>query len=212
MTHKPPEPVAELSTIRVASGSSARLGALTLAVVLVGFVGFVVVNKAPTPVAQVAQATATTGWLQTPAPTNPPLIDDGSDYSFAAMVQITGGALRAPLDRQVAESYGGELVIDTRDVGAVANVQIGRQRLDPPSYESFAAWAVDLERLRDSAGGQVVLLVAHVPPDLTSAAPASIAGGYTFTVLGRREGTRMTLFMEFVYPASSDFVVLSSTR
>jgi hypothetical protein len=180
--------------------------------VLIGVVSFVVANKPPAPVAPVAQATATTGVLQTPAPTNPPLIDDGSDYSFAAMVQITGGALRAPLDRQVAESYGGELVIDTRDVGAVVNVQVGRQRLDPPSYESFAAWRVDLERLRESAGGQVVLLVAHVPPDLTSAAPASVAGGYTFTVLGRREGTRMTLFMEFVYPASSDFVVLSSTR
>jgi hypothetical protein len=203
MTHKPPEPVAELSTIRVATGSSARLGALTLALVLVGFAGFVVVNKPPTPVAPVTQ---------TPAPTNPPLIDDGSDNSFAAMVQIAGGALRAPLERQVAESYGGELVIDTRDVGAVVHVQVGRQRLDPPIYESFAAWAVDLERLRDSAGGQVVLLVAHVPPDLTSAAPASIAGGYTFTVLGRREGMRMTLFMEFVYPASSDFAVLSPTR
>jgi hypothetical protein len=193
----------ELSRTQVASGSSARLGALAVTAVLVVFVGFVLANKPPVPVAPVVgEPTALPTPPQTFSPSSLPF--DESEYSFAALVRITGGALRAPLTRQVAESYGGELVIDARDVGKMVHVQVGRQRLDVPTYESFAAWDVELEELLGSDGGQVLLLVEHVPPDLTSTVQGPLAGGYTFTVIGRRDGTRMTLFMEFVYPATSD--------
>jgi hypothetical protein len=202
--------------------------------VLVGVVGYAFVNRprpAP-PVVALAPATAAPSAPPTPLPTPTPPRNqlEGNDgilgwavvaqlplarrgaqgpaepiYRYAVAMNITGGRLRAILERELAEVYGASVVIESAFVGATLGVELGRQRdQDGLSiFEQFGAWDIALKPLRKSRAGQVELLVEHVPPDTTPGVPGPIASGYTFTVLGRRDGSRLTVSMELVWPAAA---------
>lgn len=211
------------TTTRVGSGSSARLVALAVAGVLVSVVGFAFVNRPPPLPPAVAQATATPEPPPTPTPTPTPVRNqiEGNDgiygwpvvaqlpenqppvYRYAVLMEITGGTLRDTLDSDLAEVHSGSVVIDSADVGKIVVVEVGRQWQEGglTIFESFAAWDVKLKKLRKSRGGIVELLVVFEPPGSANGVPGPIASGYTFTVLGRRDGSRLTLFMELVLPA-----------
>ncbi len=218
MTFEAPDgPPPELSTTRVAGGASARMVAVAVAGLLVGVVGFAVVNRPPAPAAPSPSA-APVAVVPTPAPSPSPPRNQlplvrpqasGSPtrtYRYAAVMSITGGLLRAALDRQVEDVYGGTVAIESADVGSTIEISVGRQWSEGglQIFESFDTWNVALKPLRRSRAGLVELLVAHVPPRLTRLnGPQPTATGYTFTVTGRRDGTRMTLLLEFVWPVAS---------
>jgi hypothetical protein len=125
-------------------------------------------------------------------------------YSYTVSIAIAGGLLRTALEPNLAEVYSGSVLIDSRDVGKKLVIDLGRQWEEHGLIisEAFGFWEVELKRLRKSRGGLVELLVEHVPPALTlDAGPSPVANGYTLTVLGRREGSRLTLFVELVWPA-----------
>jgi hypothetical protein len=214
-------PVPELSTTRIAGGTSARVVALAVAGVLIGVAGFAVINRPPAPAAPVTAgpvAAASTP-AQTPAPTpSPPRHQpEGSDrpgtttpriYHYAASMVITGGLLRTALEPQLEDDYTGVVVIESADVGASIELEVGRQWSEGglQIFESFDSWNIALKRLRRSRGGQVELLTAHVPPAPAhehGPPAAPIATGYTFTVLGRRDGTQLMLFFDLVWPVAS---------
>ena len=224
MTFEPSDPI-ELTptTTRVGEGRSARFIALAVAGVLVGVVGFAFMNRPPPPPPAVAQATATPEPPPTPSPTPTPPRNqlEGNDgifgwpvvaqlpenqspvYRYAVLMEITGGTLRDALDSDLAEVHSGSVVIESADVGKAVVVEIGRQWEESglTIFESFGAWDVKLKPLRRSRGGLVVLVVHFEPPSAATGVPEPIASGYTFTVLGRRDGSRLTLFMELVLPA-----------
>jgi hypothetical protein len=90
MSFLPPEgPPPELSTTRVSSGRSARLMAVGVAALLVGVVGFVVVNRplpppAPSPTAPVVAVAPTA------APTPVPPVPTATPYAGPPRNQLEG--------------------------------------------------------------------------------------------------------------------------
>ncbi|MEP7378056.1 MAG: hypothetical protein ABI725_00685 [Chloroflexota bacterium] len=242
MTFRPPEgPLPEVSTTRVAGGSSARLVAVAVAGLLIAVAGFTVVNRPPAPAAPSPTAPAVAA-VPTPVPTpspprnqlegddgilgwpvvaqlrayGPPVgsINQRPDFRYTALIQITGGLIRAAMAQEVPEDYRSEVVIDTADVGNVLPIEIGRQWTESGLliYESFAAWQINLKQLLKSRGGQVALLIEHVPPGLTPGLPGALASGYTFTVIGRKSGTRLNLSLELVWPASAQLAAYGGPR
>lgn len=243
MTYAPPDgPLPELSTTRVASGTSARLVAVAVAALLIGVVGFAVVNR-PAPPAPPSPTSAPVAVVLTPAPAPTPTPPrnqlegndgifgwpvvaqlsnfGGSDhvtarvYQYAASMPIVGGLLRAPLVLHLEDVYSGLVVIESADLGPSIQLEVGRQWSEQGLYifETFDAWNIALKQLRRSRGGQVTLLVAHVPPRLTRLnGPGPMADGYTFTVLGRRDGSRLTLMMQLVWPVAYQAIAYSGSR
>jgi hypothetical protein len=224
----------ELVTTRVSGGRSARAVALVVSAVLVGVVGFAIVNRPPPRVPPVAvgptAAPVAVRPTPVPAPSPPRNQLEGNDgitgwavvaqlpfsrarppgqrvYSYAVAVPITGGLVRTALEPDLEDVFSASLDIALADVGAQAEIQIGRQwsQGNLTILETFGAWSISLEPLRRSRDGLVELLVKHVPPDTTPGVPGPIASGYTFTVLGRRGGTRLTLLLELVWPPAAQF-------
>jgi hypothetical protein len=120
-------------------------------------------------------------------------------------MEITGGTLRAALEPKPSEVHIGSVVIEAFDVGDVLVVEVGRHWTEGglTIFESFGSWPVDLEPLRQSRAGRVELLVANEPPGTPPGQPERTANGYTFTVLGRRDGSRVKLFVELVWPGQT---------
>ena len=140
-------------------------------------------------------------------PTAPPI------YRYAVAMDITGGRLRLILDPVVQEAYGGSLVIESAFVGPTLGVELGRQRDEGglSIFEQFGSWDIVLKPLRN-ARGRVALLVEHVPPSLNPGVPGPVASGYTFTVLGQRDGRRLTLDMELVWPPAAQIGAYEGPR
>lgn len=243
MTFEPPAgPRPELSTTRVAGGTSARVVAMAVAGLLIGVVGFTVVNRPAPPVASLPTS-APVAIVLTPAPAPTPTPPrnqlEGNDgifgwpvvaqlshfggtqqvparvYEYAASMPIIGGLLRAPLLSHIQDDYNGSVDLESTDLGPTVQIDVGRQWSEQGLYifETFDSWNVALKPLRRSRGGQVTLLVAHVPPRLTRLnGPGPTADGYTFTVLGWRDGSRLTLMMDLVWPVGYQAVTYSGPR
>ena len=228
MTFQPPDgPLPDLTTTRVATGTSARVVAVAVACVLVGVVGFAVANRPPVPVpVAVAPTGAPTAPPATPTPSPPRNQIEGNDgifgwpvvaqlgqqrvprqYAYEVSMVIVGGVVRVPLERtSLLEVHDGFVHLARADVGSTLALEISRSwtqgRLH--IFETFDAWTIGLKPLRKSRGGMVELLVAHVPPALVGPnGPDPVASGYTFTVLGWRDDTELTLDFELVWPIAT---------
>lgn len=141
-------------------------------------------------------------------PTEPPI------YRYAVAMDITGGRLRLILGPEVPDAYVGSVVIESAFVGSTLGVELGRQRDQEglSFFEQFGAWDIALKPLRKSRDVQVVLLVEHVPPSTTPGVPGPVASGYTFTVLGRRDGRQLTLMLELVWPPAAQIGAYNGPR
>ena len=225
----PDGPPPELTTTRVSSGVSARLVAVAVAGLLVAVVGFTVVNRPPPPAQQLPTSPAVAAgptaapsaapsatpfhiqldgndgvlgglgirgvhvWRPTPA--------DVRDYGFTAQIAMTGGNLAAALKMDSAELYRAYVTIPSVGLGRALPIEVGRTWSQGGGviYEAFGSWSMRLKALRRSRAGLVPLLVRYVPPDATPGAPVS---GYTFTVMGARDGANFDLILELVWPAT----------
>jgi hypothetical protein len=243
MTFEPSPPIdLTPTTTRVGSGTSARLIALAVAAVLVGVVGYALVNRPPSPPPAVAAATATPEPPPTPLPTpSPPRNQlEGNDgiFSWAVVAQlpldrpgaqsptlppiqryavameITGGRLRLILEPGPPEVYAGSLVIESAFVGPDLGIELGLQRDQGglSIFQQFGAWDVATQHLRKSRGAIVTMLVEHVPPNTTPGVLGLVATGYTFTVVGRRDGTSLTLRFELVWPPTAQIGAYAGPR
>jgi hypothetical protein len=125
-------------------------------------------------------------------------------YSYVVSMAITGGLLRVALEPRVAQDYSGRATIVSRDVGARLRVELGRTWVQSglTIFESFDTWEIPLRTLRRSHGGQVTLLIEHVPPNSNRSTASAVDAGYTFTVIGRHDGTNLNLLLDLVWPAS----------
>ncbi|MEP7158859.1 MAG: hypothetical protein ABI797_05495 [Chloroflexota bacterium] len=141
--------------------------------------------------------------LDRPGPTLP-ADTEPRDYRYVVSIEITGGTLGVALAEGRPNAHAGSVVIDPRDVGDVVVIDVGRQWTQDglTILEQFGSWGVELTALRDGQRGQTLLLVEYVPPGATGV-PGPIVNGYTFTVLGRRDGSRLELFMELAWPATA---------
>jgi hypothetical protein len=245
MTYAPPDgPLPELSTTRVANGTSARVIAAAVAGLLIGVVGFAVVNRpappvassptsapvavvhtrapAPTPTPPRTQLEGNDGILGWPVvaqlplsrPGPPPIDGQPRVYSYAVSMDITGGQLRAVLEQGPTHASTGSVVIETGDVGETLVAEPGQQWVEDglTIFQSFGVWQVPLGALSKSHAGQVELLVVHQPPSADPGVPGPMASGFTFTVLGRRNGTHLTLTMEFAWPPAAQFGNFTGAR
>ena len=244
MTFEPPAgPQPELSTTRVAGGTSARVVAVAVAGLLIGVVGFAVVNR-PAPPAAPAPTAPRVAVVHTPAPApsptpprtqlegndgifgwpvvaqlplsrpGPPPTDQPRVYTYAVSMDITGGQLRAVLRRSPTQAFTGSIVIETADVGETLVAEPGQQWDEGglTIFQSFGPWQVPLGALRKSHAGPVELLVVHQPPSADPGVPGPIARGFTFTVIGRRNGPQLTLSMELTWPPVAQFRQFTGTR
>jgi hypothetical protein len=241
MTFEPSDPIDVTPMTRVGSGRSARLLALAVAGILVSVVGYAFINRPPPPPPVVAAATATPEPPPTPSPTpSPPRnILEGNDGIFgwavvaqlplqrpgaepqtppiqryAVAMDITGGRLRLILEPGPPEAYRGSVVIESAFVGDELGVELGQQRDQGglSVFQQFGAWDVAVHLLRESRNELVTLLVAHEPPSTRPGVPGLVASGYTFTVIGRRDGTRLTLGMELIWPPSAQIGAYAGPR
>ncbi|MEP7360555.1 MAG: hypothetical protein ABI744_03140 [Chloroflexota bacterium] len=240
MTFLPPDgPAPELSTTRVASGSSARLMAVGVAALLIAVVGFVVVNRPPAPGAPSPTAPAVAvGPTAVPTPAPPRNQLEGNDgifgwpvvaqlgvygrpvsattphYTYAAILQIARGMIRSPMAQSVPDHYQSAVAIDTADVDKFLPIEIGRQWTvgGLTIYQSLVAWQVNLKPLLSSRGATVALLVEHVPPDFTPGQPGPIASGYTFTLIGTRSHSQLNLSLELIWPSNAQFADYAGPR
>jgi hypothetical protein len=230
MTFAPPDgPLPELSTTRVAGGTSARLVAAAVAGLLIGVVGYAFVNRppAPTPLpVAAAPSGAPSASTSTPTPSPPRnqiLGNDGifgwpvvaqlgqqrapREYRYEVSMTIVGGLVRVPLEpSSLLEVHNGTVFVGTADVGSTLTLEISRNWTQGGLliFEPFDAWTIGLKPLRKSRAGLVDLLVAHVPPASAGPnGPEPVANGYTFTVLGRREPAKLTLYFELVWPLAT---------
>jgi hypothetical protein len=209
-------PLPDLATTRLGGGTSARLAAVAVACALIGVVSFALVNRPPAPVPVAAAPTrAPTGQPTAPAasPTpSPPRSHSGEQpsprhYRYEVSMTIVGGVVRVPLERTtLAEVHDGFAHFSTIDVGSTLALDISRSWTLGGLHvsETFDAWTIPLKALRNSRGGLVELLVAHVPPASSGPdGPEPLASGYTLTVLGRRQNTDLTLAFELVWPLAT---------
>jgi hypothetical protein len=147
-------------------------------------------------------------------PGQPPIDGQPRVYTYAVSMDITGGQLRAVLAQQQTQVFAGSIVIDTADVGETLVAEPGQQWGEDglTIFQSFGTWQVPLGALNKSHAGQVELLVVHAPPSADPGVPGPIASGFTFTVVGRRNGTHLTLSMELAWPPAAQSRLFIGTR
>jgi hypothetical protein len=185
---------------------------LAVAGVLVGVVGFTVINRPPSPVRPsptipgVAAVQATPGDSPTPSDTPGPAVSippdftvaTRSDQGYEALIDITGGSLHVSMDLVAPELYRAEVVIPTTGLGNKLPIQIAHISSQGGGIisEPFGAWSVPLGRLRRSRHGDVSLLIKRVEPG----ASGSFSPGYTFAVTGYRTADGFGLILSLVRP------------
>ena len=206
----PPEPPPELVMTRVGGGRSARLTAVLVVIVLIGVIGFAVLGRPPAPNPTVGAAPSSSSAPPTAqaadSTTQPEAVSSPRPiYGYAVSATISGGSIQVALEHDRGEALSGSLGFSTADVGSEVRVALSREWTSNGQQivEPFDAWGITLRPLRRRGGRVVDLLTAYDLRTQGSASSMPMPAGYTFTVRGRRVGTQIELYFEFVWPTAT---------